>query len=164
MPLSYLPLNYAELFRAAMLYSVAAWAVFLLLVAAALKGKPFFTRARARIGIWSLLLFAFCGYWLTLYCNSKFDSAPAAWHRAEVIRKYSQRSRNEMEYLVVVLSWRPGHQEEALHVSRRTYGDVLPGQTVATVLTKPGFLRHEWVKACRFDTVLDAAHARALQR
>ena len=36
MPLSYLPLNYAELFRAAMLYSVAAWAAFLLLVAAAL--------------------------------------------------------------------------------------------------------------------------------
>jgi hypothetical protein len=38
-------------------------------------------------------------------------------------------------------------------VSRRAFQQAQPGQTVATVLTKPGYLSHEWIVSYRLDTL-----------
>ena len=148
----FVPLDGDEVFWIRCATAAAALAVFLLLAAAALKGKSWFGGAMARVVACALIFFPYAGYWLMVYFNARLDPGRPMAHKALVLSKSESHSRNSITYRVVLPSWRPGHQEESLRVSWRAFQQVRPQQTVATVLTKPGRWGHEWILGYRFDT------------
>ena len=149
----FVPLDGDEVFWDSLRYSGSALAVFLLLAAAVLKGKSWFGSAMIKVVLLSVFFFPCVGYWLVVYLNGRLDSAQPTAHKAPVVSKSASHGRNSTTYRVFLPSWRPGHQEENLTVSRRAFQQAQPGQTVATVLTKPGYLSHEWIVSYRLDTL-----------
>jgi hypothetical protein len=150
--MGFIPLDRGKVFLDSLRYSGPALGIFLFLVIPALKGKSWFPAAILKTALFALVFFLLAGYWGEVCVNSRLDDAPPRAHQEAIIQKYQTHSRNSTGYHVVMRSWRPGRATEELRVSGRAYQAVEPGHSLATVLTKPGYLGHEWVVSYRFDS------------
>jgi hypothetical protein len=79
---------------------------------------------------------------LAVFLNGAGDRLPARNVQAGVLHKYVYRGRG-MSYSLAVSSWRPGHNEESLHVSAGTFRRVREGEPV-TVEVHAGLLGLPW--------------------
>lgn len=122
---------------------LALFFVPLALLLAANLGKRMGQSIRILTGVFRGAALSVAALAALVFANGALDRAAAHEVRAQVVRKRMSRGRSSTTYRLVVESWRPGHTEETLDVSRRTYEAVRPEQPIL-VDVHPGRLGLSW--------------------
>jgi hypothetical protein len=139
------PLDSGAFFLESIRFGVLGAGAFMLVVAAALKGKSWFVTGIVQSAFVAVMIFPLGGWAIANWANSHNDTGPATTRWAVVLDKHEYHGRNSSGYYLHVQSWRPGRSIESLKVDWRTYSKVVPKTWAVTITTKPGYLHHEWV-------------------
>ncbi len=145
----YTPIHFGELLVRALLLGVIAWPVFAYLSAWLLSGTSRSHLAWAGLMIGSLFLFPLGCLGVVAVVNGWFDNSPATEHHAQIVEKYTTRSKNSTNYHVRVESWHTPGDTESFQISSSEYSQVTPHQSQLLVVTHEGCLGIEWFESKR---------------
>lgn len=124
----------------------------LLSLALLISGRSSSHRVLLNAAIISLFAFPFAGYECFKMSNEFYDNAPAVTHVQKIVdRRTAKPSRRShvLDYYAVYESWHGGRAE--YKVTKSTYDGLVPNQSRAVIVAKPGHLGFEWLDSFRVE-------------
>jgi hypothetical protein len=144
---AYTPIHFGELLLRALLLGVIVWPVFAYLSAWLLSGTSRSHLAWGSLMIGSLFFFPPGCLGTAALVNGLFDNSPATERHAQIVEKYTTRSKKSTNYHVRVESWRTPGDTESFQISSFEYGQVTPNHSRLIVVTHDGYLGVEWFES-----------------
>jgi len=142
---NYQPLDPWSLVFKSLLPSGVMLLIYLRLAMTWLRGRATSHRDMIMAFILALTAFPVAGAGAALFVNGYLDQSPALRHVQRVTDKYFTRSKDSINYYLVVDSWRGGGTEE-IRVNEVSYREAQVGRSRITLVSHAGYFGYEWVK------------------
>lgn len=145
------PLDPGKVFLFSLQWSILAFTLFVYLAYRSLKGNS--TAHSHLLGLFFLALatFVLLGFGTSTFVNGRFDRSAAVPHSSLVLRKYTTQSKNNIDYHLVLNSWRPDRETEKKSVPRSFYEQISPNESRLELRTRSGYLGFEWLVSYRLE-------------
>lgn len=151
--IAYPPLNGGGLFLRAMPVFFLGFPICVLLAGLLLRGTSRSHYAWRGWVIGAVIMFPVGSLGSIALLNGMFDRSPAIEHDAQIVRKYTTRSKNKTHYHVECASWNEPGETENFQVSFSEYGKIVEGRSQIQVTTHQGWLGMEWVKGKQLGNI-----------
>jgi hypothetical protein len=148
----YVPVDKWEVFLCSLKYSLPIFVIYFLFVLHLLKKELTSHRNFIEIIVFSFLALLYGGYITETIINITKDKAMPTVRMVLVLDKYVDMRHDRGHYGIstphyhlITQSWRSNHKTEDVEfMDGDSFDYVKPAQTKIQVVTKPGFLAHEW--------------------
>jgi len=148
--MKYRPLDGWNLASSTFKISIPLLLIFIWLVVQLLKGRSSSHRELFAVAALAFFGFLVAGAGGGIFLNGYLDTGQPVNHETLVVKKYISRSDKSTSYYVHVESWRMQGETETIKISKSEYSRILPHKTEATVTTKPGKFKYEWLAGRKF--------------
>jgi hypothetical protein len=146
----YRPLDGWNLVSSTLKLSIPLLLIFLWLAVQLLRGRSSSHRELIVVAILAISGFLSAGAGFGMFLNGYLDTAQPVNHETLVVGKHISRSDKSTSYYAHVQSWRKEGEKESLKISRHEYDRIIADKTEATVTTKPGKFKYEWLAGRKF--------------